>query len=434
MQKLAFLIVLILASYVVVFLVCLIVGLVIVDTAPVWGIVLLSIAGLQVLFPLVFMLVYAIQDVIEARRKKKEKEKKAAETTGAFSSRSGSLFRFSDRRKHLRLVPQPSDFIWLGILIILVFLAYATLAVLGIVFGISLIVMGTYFWGILLLTLGSFLILFPIIVLTVTNYQDKKEDEQKKAAGATGAFGPTAQFVHRFHKKKRSLSNRPEMPWLGVLIILLALLYLALVVICVVFGASLIAMGSYFWGILLLALGAFIVIRPIVRKITRYFRKKKVEKRKAAQTKASFERVSRSIAEDELPAEESRYSPKEVLLGTLVALAALVGMGLLTLGGVALLAAFPFWGIFLIAIAGMGFAALIQWLLMLTGERMEDALFGAYLLTVFIMICAVGVFAVGFCIALLAAGTIGWGIALGIGGALLLTAVIALLIGLSHLG
>ena len=61
------------------------------------------------------------------------------------------------------------------------------LAATGIVLGISLIVMGTYFWGILLLTLGSFLFLFPIIGLIIANRQDKKEEE-RKAAGATGSM------------------------------------------------------------------------------------------------------------------------------------------------------------------------------------------------------------------------------------------------------
>jgi hypothetical protein len=184
LQKIVLIILIAVTLYVLLFLAGLIVGLVILDTAPIWGIVLLSISGLMAIVPLsIFIL-----DAIKYNREQKEKARKTAAASGAFSARRSPFV--SGRKKRSRFVPSPSDLIWLGILFIFIFLLYVALAVTGIVLGISLIVMGTYFWGILLLTLGSFLFLFPIIGLIIANRQDKKEEE-RKAADATGAFGPT---------------------------------------------------------------------------------------------------------------------------------------------------------------------------------------------------------------------------------------------------
>jgi hypothetical protein len=94
------------------------------------------------------------------------------------------------------------------------------------------------------------------------------------------------------------------------------LAYVAAMVLSIVFGISLILSGSYFWGVLLLAFGSFLVIQKIVAWILRHYRKKK--KLKEAHTTVSFtershhwQRSSRMSFDD--PENEDTRPAKEVL-------------------------------------------------------------------------------------------------------------------------
>jgi hypothetical protein len=109
-------------------------------------------------------------------------------------------------------------------------------------------------------------------------------------------------------------------------------------------------------------------------------------------------------------------------------LAAVAAIGLVVLGGMALLAAFPFWGIFAIGIAGLGFVALVEWLLTQISDRMEDNVFGFMVLTLIVILFAVAAFAIGFGVVLMIGGTLGWGILSAAVGAILLGMMITLLV------
>lgn len=284
------LIIAVLAVYAALMLTCLIVGVLIVDTAPVWGIILLFIGGCMLLTPIIGIIASNISRRKEVRLQPDPTDPPPRK---AFAGRNiPRQFSPLGLKGFLRGFPSSRQmrnaFIGIGILVLL----YLAAMVLAIVYGILLL--GTEpVWGPVLLITGIAMLVWPFIVFFIIwvadGIQIRREARRKKREEQSGAsfsdemplwmrnFGMRS-FSEKFQPRRLQESlihARSEIPGavafiLNILVILGAI---ALVVLSIVFGISLILSGNLVWGSILLAIGSccvlgvgFLAIRRAVRR------------------------------------------------------------------------------------------------------------------------------------------------------------------------
>jgi hypothetical protein len=139
-------------------------------------------------------------------------------------------------------------------IVVILAAAWFIVAALLVIAGISLLA-GSPFWGILLLVIAAIMLFLPLFGGIGGGGKKKK----KSSAGFASAFAPKPKS--RF---QRRMSFRPDkdVQRKAVIVFVLILLYVALAVLGVILGISMISSGTMAVGILLLVLGGLMLLIP----------------------------------------------------------------------------------------------------------------------------------------------------------------------------
>jgi hypothetical protein len=140
------------AAWFIVAILLLIAGISLISGSPVWGIILLVLAGVMLFLPLL--------GIGGGRSKKK--------------SSAGFAPMYEPRPRYRMSLRPDKDVQRKAIIVFVIILLYIALAVLGVIFGISLISSGTLAVGILLLVLGGLMLLIPAAALILVSLSGKK--------------------------------------------------------------------------------------------------------------------------------------------------------------------------------------------------------------------------------------------------------------------
>lgn len=132
------------AAWFIVAALLLIAGISLVSGSPVWGIILLVLAGIMLILPLL--------GIGGGRTNKK-------------SSAGFAPFAPEPRLRYRFRMKPDKDMQRKAVIVFILILLYVILAILGVVFGISLLSAGTTAVGILLLVLGGLMLLIPATAL-----------------------------------------------------------------------------------------------------------------------------------------------------------------------------------------------------------------------------------------------------------------------------